>query len=106
MGGKDEDITLQAWRSKQKVPERIANAPELLPWLTSEYEAFFELTTCRMDGVIPWTAIYQYAQAHGLSADVEELERFTYLIRAMDRVYVESRSKGTKTPTPTGKKGK
>lgn len=74
------------------MPDRIANAPELLPWLHAEYEAFFELSTCRVDGVIPWTAIHHYATVNGFADTTEELQRFTWLIRAMDKVYIEKKA--------------
>lgn len=75
------------------VPDRIANAPELLPWLHGTFGAFFELATCRHEnGPIPWTALYTYAQAHGIS-EGEELARFTGLIRAMDSAYIEDINK-------------
>lgn len=77
---------------KQPVPERIANAPELFPWLHGEYEAFFELSTCRVDGVIPWTAIHHYASVHGFADSLRDFERFTWLVRAMDKVYVEKKA--------------
>jgi hypothetical protein len=74
------------------VPSSIANAPELLPWLNEEYEAFFELNTCRMDGVLPWTAIHQYAVAIGFYDTPDEFQRFTWLMRAMDKVYIEKKA--------------
>lgn len=95
------------------MPEKIANAPELLPWLRAEYQAFFELGTCRTElNPIPWTALYQYATAYGFADDENELERFTQLIRAMDIRYIEiMREKYEKKhvatkPIKTGKKGR
>lgn len=91
---------MQAYHSKQEVPKRINDAPELLPWLYGEYEAFFELSTCRMDGVIPWTAIHHYATAQGFADDVEQLQRFTWLMRAMDKVYIEKKAETKIQTTP------
>jgi hypothetical protein len=89
------------------VPERIANAPELLPWLEDIYEAFWELSTCRSDGVIPWTAINQYATVHGYAETPDGLRWFTWLIRALDKVYIEHKAKkrGPGTADPAKKKG-
>lgn len=81
---------MQAIRQKVAVPERIANAPDLFPWLRAEYEAFFELATCRTElNPIPWTALHQYAVANGFADTHEDLYRFTKLIRAMDVRYIE-----------------
>lgn len=101
-GDKDADIVIQAYRAKQKVPDRIANAPELLPWLTGEYEAFFELSTCRADGVIPWTALHQYAVACGYAETLDDFQRFTWLMRAMDKVYIEHKAKKKIQAAPKG----
>jgi hypothetical protein len=61
-----------------------------MPWLTREFEAFFELSTCRVDGgPIPWTAIYQYAAVNGFADTHADYYRFVRLIRAMDSVYVK-----------------
>lgn len=88
------------------MPDRIANAPELLPWLNQEYEAFFELSTCRVEGVIPWTALYAYASVHGFTDTPESLARFTWLIRAMDKAYIEKKAAAKPLPTGEGKKQK
>jgi hypothetical protein len=81
---------LQSIRQGLPVPSRIADAPELLPWLRPVYNAFTELSTCRHDsGPIPWTAIQSYAEAYGYDNDEFELLRFTRLIRSMDRAYLE-----------------
>jgi hypothetical protein len=72
------------------IPQRIAEAPELLPWLNHVFGAFFELSTCRHElGPIPWTALHLYVQAH----EVEDLEWFTGLIRAMDSAYIAHHNK-------------
>jgi hypothetical protein len=101
-GDKDADIVLQAYRAKQKVPDRIANAPELLPWLNGEYEAFFELSTCRSDGVIPWTALHHYATVNGFADTHADFQRFVWLIRAMDKVYIEKKAASKIQAAPKG----
>lgn len=71
-----------------------------MPWLQGEYEAFFELNTCRTDGVLPWTAIHHYATANGFADTSDELQRFTWLMRAMDKVYIEKKAEKTIQPSP------
>jgi hypothetical protein len=93
---------LQAIKARQKVPDRIANAPELLPWLSGEYEAFFELSTCRADGVIPWTALHAYANACGFNDSPADFQRFTWLMRAMDKVYIEKKAEKRIQAAPKG----
>jgi hypothetical protein len=92
-------------RQGLKVPDKIANAPELLPWLRAEYSAFFELGTCRTElNPIPWTAIHQYAVANGFADTQGDLYRFTQLIRAMDIRYIEIlRERHQKAQTRTSK---
>lgn len=67
------------------------NAPQLLPGLAEVFAAFNELSTCRNIGLavgpIPWTAIRQYAEFMGL--DDLQFENFNFLIRSMDRAYME-----------------
>lgn len=97
MGGKDLDILMQHYKSGLPPPKRIAEAPELLAWLTYIWNAFWELSTCRAETApIPWTAIHLYTQAN----DIDSLEYFTELIRGMDKVYVQHIAKSNK---PIGK---
>lgn len=87
------------------LPDRIKNKPILLPGLHFIYSAFWELTTCRqigmVEGPIPWTAIYQYALAHGIH-DSDEIDRLSALVKHMDMRYlthVRKKNKGaTKDP--------
>lgn len=107
-GRHDEQIIRQAILNKQPVPDKIARAPILLPWLDSIYVAFTRLTTCRPTGFdlgpIPWTAIHQYASAYGWADEFDEFYRFETLIYRMDMAYLEEsnrkREKATKTGTP------
>lgn len=79
------------------MPERIANAPELLPWLVPVMEAFYELSTCRVQdlGPIPWNAIQEYARVTGM-----EPYRLTRLIREVDAVYIAKQREKAKKPIP------
>lgn len=53
--------------------------------------AFHELSTCRQvgmaPGMIPWTAIDQWATTHGY--DPEQRETLRYVVRKMDEVYLK-----------------
>lgn len=55
------------------------------------YAAFCELTTCRPVGFgagpIPWTAIMEWCDREGL--DGPDRADFLYLVRSMDRAYLD-----------------
>lgn len=80
----------QSLNGHGKLPDPIANAPELLPWLSPYYNAFEELLSDRPEdgftgevGAIPWTAINAYAYRHhdGLGRD---FPLFLLYVRALD----------------------
>lgn len=80
----------QSLRGHGKLPDPIANAPELLPWLPPYYSAFEELLTERSEdgfsgdvGAIPWTSVNAYAYRHqtGVGRDFEKLLMY---VRALD----------------------
>jgi len=64
--------------------------------LLLEWRAFFALCSERQIGMgvgpIPWRAIESYAAAADLVGD--ERERFHYLIRTMDRAYLDRVAEG------------
>lgn len=72
------------------LPEKVANAPELLTGLEMYFVAFTRLNTCRQIGFsfgpIPWTAIREYAFDLGL--DDEGFDKFLIVIQEMDSVYL------------------
>jgi hypothetical protein len=110
-GRHDVQIIRQALLNKQPVPEKIASAPVLLPWLEPIYVAFHRLCTCRSIGMsfgpIPWTAIHQYAVTHRYDETAEELYRFETLIERMDSAYIEEvERKSNKTTQGTKRKNK
>lgn len=77
------------------IPDKIKNAPILLPGLQFYYQAFLDLSTCRplgmSEGPIPWSALNTYAEREGLTDD--DYDRFSSLIRAMDAAYLGHRDK-------------
>lgn len=90
--GKTEAFIVdQASKMGQPIPEAIKNAPQLLPGLEFYFKAFFELSTCRsigMDiGPVPYTAISEYANRHGMNNDVFPI--LLTFIRGMDNAYIK-----------------
>lgn len=77
---------MQAMRSGQPLPDRIANAPELQLGLNLYMLAFFDLDSERTHSMgpspIPWTSIVQYAAAFDFSE--EQTEDLLYHIKKMD----------------------
>ena len=85
----------QALARGMPIPEKIRNAPTLLPGLELYYDAFLDLNSCRQLGMgvgpIPWMAVSDYAVAMGLSR--EQTEDLHHHMRAMDNAYSEYWSK-------------
>lgn len=85
----------QARKQNLPLPDKIKNAPILLPGLQFYYQAFLDLSTCRPlgmpEGPIPWSAINIYAERQDLTDD--DYERFFTLLRAMDAAYLDYRDK-------------
>lgn len=91
MSDNEEWIIEQAVRNGIPLPDKIANAPELLPGLEMYLTAFNRLSTCRQIGMglgpIPWTSI-------GVYADQEELDEYHrdelyYFIEKLDCAFLE-----------------
>lgn len=103
----------QSLKGHGKLPDPIANAPELWPWLSPYYAAFEELLSdTRIDGMsgdrslIPWTAIDRYAQRHeqGVGRDFPTL---LWYIRELDFKHRKLiRDSRPKTPDRAQKPGK
>lgn len=80
-------------RGFKKLPDPIANAPDLFPWLVAYYNAFEELTSDRpIDtmsgsvGFIPWSAIDRYARRHTYLGS--DFGTTLHYIRVLDRKYL------------------
>jgi len=84
------------------VPEKIANAPTLLPGLSFYFQAFLALSSCRAigmgEGRIPWTAAYDYAERMDLDSD--EFEDLWVLVSLMDAEYLKYRLKQAESKRP------
>lgn len=84
-------------------PDKIQNAPELGLGLELYYGAFLDLNSCRpmgMGGVypIPWTSIKEYATVYEF--DEDQTEALFFLIRHMDKAFIEHSDKQqSKSPT-------
>lgn len=101
VGQAEQRIIQDCYRRKRPLPERIANAPDLLTGLELFFEAFIELNTCRMvgwgPGPIPFTAIADYAAFLGLT--VEETEDLFYHVRKMDEAFLKWNARKSKEST-------
>ena len=95
----EEQIIRQAVRSGLPLPDRIQNAPSILPGLELYYIGFLDLTSSRSlggfgIGPIPWLAIEQYSQVMELDED----QRFAmhHHVAEMDKAYIRHMQKKNK----------
>lgn len=80
-GRTERRILQDCQRLRMPVPDAIANAPELDFGNDFYFSAYLELSSCRTDGPIPWTAIADYCRAFDLCDDeVEDLMRVVRLV--------------------------
>lgn len=86
MGPVEQAIAKQAMRAGNELPDRIANAPELINGLQLYLQAFFDLDSERSHAMaptpIPWRAMAEYANV--FKFDEEQTEDLFYFLRAMD----------------------
>jgi hypothetical protein len=98
MGPIEQSIARQAMRAGNKLPERIANAPQVQPHLIMYLQAFFDLDSERSHALvptsIPWSSIKGYAEAYNF--DEEETEELLFFIRKMDTSHLERVAKQMK----------
>ena len=77
-------------RRRLPLPDRIENAPRLLPGLDLYYDAFQYLSTCRQVGFsfgpIPCDAIDAYADRREFSDN--QREDLFFVIREMDNAFI------------------
>ena len=64
-----------AVKRRLPIPEELANAPRLYPWLSLFQQAFWDLCSDRHspDAAIPWTARQKWAEVHGLDETATQL---------------------------------
>lgn len=96
MAPTEQHIARQCYMVGQQLPDRIANAPELIQGSELYLQAFFDLDCERSHGMgltrIPWSSIKDYAIAFDFS--VRQTEDLFYYIRALDSanlIYLEER---------------
>lgn len=94
-GPVEEGILRQTMALRAPIPKRFAEAPEV-PLGTDLYmEAFWELSSCRVNGwglgMIPWGAIMDYAHAYDL--DANQTEDLVYFTRVLDKTYIEHQAR-------------
>ncbi len=109
MGTTEQSVVRQAIQNREPIPERIQNAPELLPWLGLYFEAFLRLDSERSEAPIPWSKILAYAERCGY--DEEQTDCLIHYVRALEPVIDGHRSKKAKermaaaaAKTPKGRK--
>ena len=91
----EQNIARQAKRSGEKLPDRIANKPDLKPGLQLYLQAFFDLDAERTHALsltpIPWTAIKAYVEFYAF--DLEQAEDAFILIRKVDNAHLQRLAK-------------
>lgn len=92
-------IITQSVKRGKELPDRIKNAPSLLPGLELYWQGFMDLMSSRITGMgigpIWWSEVQKYCEAKGLSAD--QTEAMHYHIRVMDTAYIEHSMKKAKS---------
>lgn len=99
-GGVERQIIEAAAARGGRLPDKIANAPEILEGLAIYWYAFIDLTSCRHPGFngpgpIPWDSINQWAIRYGLD-DEEDFDRLAAIIQEMDSAYLKQVAKEIK----------
>lgn len=101
-GPTEKFIIQQCVQQRLPLPEKIANAPELLLGLDFYYLAFMDLTSCRgtgymTEGPISWLSIKQWADEHQVEG--EQREDLFYHVQSLDAVYLDFKAKKLKKAT-------
>ena len=94
-GPVEATILRQCMMEGLEIPEKIANAPLLLPGLEVYWTAFMNLLSSRQIGLtaspIPWNIIQEYCDHQNLSE--EQSEAMHYHIAMMDTAFLEHQQK-------------
>ena len=86
----EKKIIEQCVRDHLPLPEKIKNAPALLPGLELFYNAFAALSSCRNtgfgEGEIPWNVISEYCDRNGIYGDQRD-DTF-FFVKELDSEYL------------------
>jgi len=82
-------------RSNQPLPDPIANAPEMPLGLGFFYKAFQELSSERLDGPIPGSAIRAYCRDEEITGELAD--DVMYHVRNLDNALLEFQRKKAET---------
>jgi hypothetical protein len=102
MGDHERMIAQQAYRMGMPMPDRIQNAPKLLPGLQLFFQAFLDLDTERTEGPIPFTSIAAYSQFFDFEED--QAEDLFYIVRKLDGLILKRRAEKRKAEANKGKR--
>lgn len=90
-GEVESKIIAQCMRENLPLPDRIANAPEIIPGLELYFVAFLDLSDSRTIGMgpgpIPWKVVQDYCREFGL--DDDQTEEMHHHIKVMDAAYLQ-----------------
>lgn len=104
-GPVEQRIIEQCYRSGLPLPQRIQNAPQLLPGLEFFLSAWVELSPDRpvamSEGFIPMASMVAFSKLYELSQ--EETKELIFFVRELDKVYIEKRQKDQKRDAGKGK---
>lgn len=107
-GQTEAKIRELAKKTGQRLPDKILNKPHLLIGLDFYWRAFWECASDRIigmaEGPIPWSSIDRWALRYEVEG--EDFERLVFLIKAMDEVYIEHRTKSHKKKMDKAMKSK
>lgn len=91
LGPSEQNLAKQAMRAGQPIPDRIANAPELINGLELYINAFFDLDSERSHATaptpIPWRAIAEYAAVFDF--DEEQRDDLFFFIKRLDSEHLK-----------------
>ncbi len=91
-------IVQQSIKAGWDLPDKIKNAPSLLPGLELYYNGFLDLQASRQMGFgagpIWWKTIQEYCEH--MELDVEQTEAMHQHVKAMDTVYLKDLAKKNK----------
>ena len=98
VGASEQTLIRQAQAAGRPIPDRIANAPRLMPGLDLYLNAFFDLDSERTHGFslspIPWGSIFAYGSAYGF--DKEQQDDLIYFVRKLDQAHLDRLAKKQK----------